>query len=205
MILASHNSWSYAPPQKWYLWPVRFMAKCQNKDIRMQFYSRVRMFDLRVYFSPAGNILVKHGWMTFKVSENKLFDDLSFLDTKVITTGPIYVRVMLEQNIEEEDKMQNYQEDNFKEFCKKLEYSFGNLLFIGGTRKFDEKKVYNFSDPTPVVIHKYSSTTSMFGNNKNKWYAKLDDLWPWIYATTHNATSYANYIDSPNFLMLDFI
>ena len=187
------------------MWPLRFMAKCQNRNIKMQFYSRVRMFDLRVYFSPAGNILIKHGWMTFKVSENQLFDDLSFLNAKTITSGPVYVRIILEQNKREEAAMQNHQETHFCKFCKQLESSFSELCFVGGIRKFDEVKLYQFNYSTPIIIHKYSSTTSMFGNQKDSWYAKLDDWWPWLYAFTHNATSYANYIDNPNFLMLDFI
>ena len=202
MRLASHNSWSYASPKYWYMYPFRFMARCQKQSIPYQWNAGVRMFDLRLFFDKKGNLLVRHGIMSFSISIEKLLADLDYLNRKT-SEGPVYVRVLLEQN--HKVKSQEFQELKFKEFCELLDNSFNKIYFLEGRRKYDWKQLYNFHYITPPIIHCYSSTTSMFGSDKNKWYAKLDDFWPWLYAQIHNADNYAKYLNSDNFIMFDFI
>jgi len=201
MRLASHNSWSYARPKYWYMYPFRFMARCQKHSIINQWNAGVRMFDLRLFFSKDG-LLIRHGILSFDISVEKLLADLQFLNDKG-KQEPVYVRVLLEQN--HKVKSQEYQEEKFTEFCEMIDRTFNKIYFLEGRRKYDWKQLYNSHFITPNITHCYSSTTSMFGSNKNKWYAKLDDFWPWLYAQIHNADNYAKHLGSDNFIMFDFI
>lgn len=204
MILASHNSWSYARPKHWYMYPFRFITKCQSKNIREQWNSGVRMYDLRVFFNEAGNILIRHGIMTFNISSVQLYEDLKFLDDKANTGSTVIVRIILEQN--HENKRQKLMEYYFNIFCSLMENVYSHIHFTEGVRKFDWKTIYHFkASLAPVIEHKYSSTTAMFGGGNSKWYAKFDDFLPWLYAFIHNDYNFAKYIDNSCYLMLDFI
>jgi len=203
MILASHNSWSYHKPKHWYMYPFRFMAKCQNKDIIEQWVSGVRMFDLRIYFDKYGVMQVRHGFMVYDIPFSHLMNDLAFLDGKA-KDEPVYVRVVLEMNKESKFN-QAHQEWNFRRLCGALVEYFKHIKFIEGVRKFDWKEIYHFDDPLPPYIQKYSSTTSIDNKGLNKWYSKLDDWWPWLYAHLHNDHLYGQYIDYEGYLMMDFI
>lgn len=203
MILASHNSWSYANPKYWYMYPFRFMSKCQNKDVIDQWVHGVRMFDLRINFDDYGCMQVRHGIMTFDISYNYLMNDLSFLNNKAKDES-IYLRVILEQN--RPDRLnQNFREWNFRRFCEALAEHFTNIKFIEGVRKFDWKEIYHFNTPKPQILDKYNSATSITNKVNKKWYSKLDDWWPWLYATLYNHDNYGKNIDFEGYLMMDFI
>lgn len=202
MILASHNSWSFKRPKKWYLCPFWFTAKCQSKDIAEQWIRGVRMFDLRLHFDSWGNLQVRHGIMEFNVPYNHLMNDLSFLNGKA-SEEDVYVRVILEQNHISKYN-QTHQEWNFIKMCQSLEEYFPNIKFIEGVRKFDWQVVYQFKNKVPTMLNKYSSTTPLFGEGWH-WYSKLDDWWPWLYAHLHNDHNYGKYIDYDGYLMMDFI
>lgn len=202
MKLASHNSWSYAKPKYWYMYPFRFMVKCQKHSIPNQWNAGVRMFDLRLFFDKKNNLLVRHGIFSFDISPEKLFADLGYLDDRG-KKEPVYVRIILEQN--HHVKSQEYQEQKFISYCEMITKTFKNIYFLEGRRKYDWKQLYNTGFDTPHVTHCYSSTTSMFGSNKDKWYAKIDDFWPWLYAQLRNSKNYAENISKDTFLMLDFI
>ena len=120
-----------------------------------------------------------------------------FLPTDVLDEG------LLEQN--HHVKSQEYQEQKFISYCEMITKTFKNIYFLEGRRKYDWKQLYNTGFGTPHVTHCYSSTTSMFGSNKDKWYAKIDDFWPWLYAQLRNSKNYAENISKDTFLMLDFI
>lgn len=203
MILASHNSWSYAKPKKWYMFPFRFLAKCQGTDIIEQWFNGVRMYDLRVHFDNNGGVKVRHGIMTFSISYSHLMNDLAFLNGKA-KDEDVYVRVILEQNRKSEFN-QEHQEWHFIRFCHSLEEHFVDIRFIEGVRKYDWHTLYTFKANTPNMKHLYSSTTSMFNEDNNKWYSRLDDWWPWLYAHRHNKSNCAKYSNFDGYLMIDFV
>lgn len=203
MILASHNSWA-SKPKHWYMYPFLFMAKCQNKTIEQQWDCGVRMFDLRLFFDSKDRVSVRHGILTFKTCYSGIMHDLSMLQQKAVKDSQtVYVRVMLEQN--HKNKKQDALERNFSRFCALLKECFPHILFFSGARKFDNQQLYDFNTPEPKIIHRYSSTTSLFGEDKRKWYAKIDDFWPWLYAHLHNKESLNKYANEDCYLMLDFI
>jgi hypothetical protein len=185
------------------MYPFLFMAKCQSKNFDQQFFSGVRLFDLRLFFNAKGEVCVRHGILTFKVCYSTIMHDMEILNLMAKDGETVYVRVMLEQN--HYNRNQEALNRHFCQFCRILEESFPAVKFFGGTRKFDYLHLYDFHTPEPPIIHRYSSTTSPFGENKNRWYARLDDFWPWLYAHFHNADSLRRYADTDSYLMLDFI
>lgn len=177
MKLASHNSMTYLKPEKWWMYPFNFMAKCQDKAIDEQYDKGVRWFDLRIGFNKDGIPKFKHGLMTYKANVDSVIEWL-------INKNDVIIRIT-----SEDDK------PGFIDFCRYLENTYGHR-FCGGHRKIDYKKIYNF---TPVIdynlIEKYSSVP---GN------PKIYSIWPWLYAKLHNKENKKNYIKN-SYLMLDFI
>ena len=51
MMFGSHNTFSYAKPKHWFMYPFAFMARCQRIDWKKQYIlHNIRVFDLRVWF-----------------------------------------------------------------------------------------------------------------------------------------------------------
>lgn len=192
-ILGSHNSLSYKTPIKWWMRPLAFMARCQKADLYDQYYKYgARVFDIRVRFEKRGCIEFAHGFFTYG---GWIYGTLTELNSYAASTKEkIYVRIMLEQNHKSED--QQFQDYKFKELCKGIEeYKYPkltNIIFFGGARKYDEKKLYTFKTESkaPTLDHKYSSATSFF-KSKSRFLAILDDWFPWLYARTHNKKNIA--------------
>jgi len=66
--------------------------------------------------------------------------------------------------------------------------------------------VYPFKDNIDLpIMELYSSVTTISGPQSHKWYARLDDLFPRLYAFLHNKHLLNKYRDAPVTLMLDFI
>lgn len=156
MKLASHNTMSYLKPKHWYLYPFRFIAKCQNKTIKEQYKSGVRWFDIRVSFDKNNNPEFRHGLMIFKGDFFKIFD---YLNTK----DDVIVRILLEKN----SPLYFY-------LCEHLERKYINIKFCGGKRKSDWKQIYEFKNEVKYTLEEnYASMPS-----NPKWYS----LWPWLYS-----------------------
>lgn len=200
MNIGSHNSLSYKYPEKWWMRPFHFVAKCQNVDFIQQYNLGVRVFDLRIAFGSDGFVQVKHGYMVFKVSGLYLDSFLKFLDEK----GDCYLRVILEFNSKPKDI--DYQEYRFKQTCEFLEKAYSNIKFFGGNRKYDWKVIYEFKNKdVPTLVDRYSSTTSLFKSD-NKFLRIVDDIWPWLYARLMNKKNFAEFDkNSKDYLFTDFV
>lgn len=182
MKLGTHNSMSYLPPKKWWMYPFRFIAKCQNKSIEEQYKLGARMFDIRISFD--GLIPeFRHGYMSFKGNVEEVFNYLNSLNTN------IFIRLLLEI-----DKPNNAQENLFISKCVKWETEYCNLKFFCGRRKYDWKQVYKFRADDKDIIQKVSSMTG----------TKLDDWCPWLYARFFNRKNFKerNYF---KWTIFDFI
>lgn len=176
---------SYLPPKKWYLYPFKFMAKCQNCSIEEQYKLGARMFDLRVRYDKNNMPEFRHGSMAFKGNVENV---LQYLNS---TKAKTYVRLLLEVN---NNKDLNRQELLFSIDCSKWENTYKGITFFCGRRKFDWKQVYKFKADDIKVIQKVSSMTGTV----------LDDWCPWLYAKLFNKKNYKEW-DSKNWLLLDFI
>ena len=200
MKIASHNSWSFAKPANLISRLLRFTAKCQTLNIQQQYDLGIRMFDLRIKPRINRTWTVNHGLVKFKVDVLK---DLEWLNNKATLEDPIYIRVVEEFN--SECYAQIFYDKAFCEIVEDLSEQFLFLDFVGGYRKYDWKKLCdNLEDIS--IVERYSSVTSLTETHRNnhKWYAKLDDLYPFLYAKLHNKKLREEYKNS-EWLMIDFV
>jgi hypothetical protein len=162
-------------------------------DIRAQYRLGVRVFDIRLWFDKNGLPLVRHGWMTFKCSIDDLRKILGWLNEK----GDTSVRLILETPpfLLTPDPLAVMTEKKFyfTTFCTTLINTFKQVKFFG----FRDKKTWEIilNDRTseePVLIDRYSSTTSIFTGKpleSRGWRRKVgfvDDLFPWLFARLWN-------------------
>ena len=191
MKISSHNSWSYNRPKKTWMRMTKFAAKCQNLTIKEQYDLGVRCFDLRVRFDDLGQAYVCHGLIEY---ETRFWDDLSMLNQLSKEGDEIYIRVMLEDLKNTEDKESQF--FFYEKFCDCIEHVYANLKFWGGWCKYEwrDKWCYHFKTKEPKVIELYSSVTGTV----------LDDLYPYYYAKRNNKINRKRDMDC-DFLMIDFI
>lgn len=201
MIIGSHNSLSYAKTKKWYMKPFAWMARCQKVDLHDQFYKYgVRYFDVRIDYKKDGTRVFKHGSAIWDL---KVWEVIPTLNKMANTVNePVYVRVILENNFKSHD--QAFKDKEFIEDCAWFKDTYENLIFVGGRRKYDWERLYDFKTKEPTLDDKYSSTTHPFGGDKKSIFAKIDDFWPWFYAKTHNKKHYKEGTKE-DVLFLDFV
>lgn len=202
MILGSHNSMSYKSIRQWWLKPFFWAARCQSASLFDQFvFYGVRVFDFRVRFNKSGDITFAHGPIEYTGTVPNYLTILDHMASK-FKDQPTYCRIILECNARMKD--QDLQDEHFCYFCEDMEQKFKNIIFFGGNRKYDWKKLYNFASQGPSLDDKYSSTTILSGENNYTKLAKLDDLWPWLYAKLNNKKNKRKGTDK-DCLFIDFV
>jgi hypothetical protein len=179
-------------------------------NIRAQYSLGVRVFDIRLWFDKDGRPLVKHGWITFRCSVEKLSGILGWLNEK----GDTSVRLILETPpfLLTPDPLAVMTEKKFyfTTFCTTLINTFKRVKFFG----FRDKKTWEtiLGDRTndePVLIDRYSSTTSIFTGKpleSKGWRRKvgfIDDLFPWLFARVWNKKIRKEVVG--DILFLDFV
>lgn len=183
MILGSHNTMSYLPPKTWWGKLLRFTARCQSANLYDQFHKYgCRVFDFRIRYDKRGDLTFAHGIVEFHGNVTTYLNELNSYASTV--DEPVYVRIILECNNPLSD--QELQEEHFGYFCGNLKDTYPNLTFFGGRCKYDWTKLYEFYTVEPELDDKYSSTTELFGGSHGSLRAKIDDIWPWLYAKLHN-------------------
>lgn len=201
MILGSHNSLSFCRVKQWYLRPITFMGRCQKSDLNEQFNTfGARYFDIRVTFDKRGEPIPAHGIFHWDYDVDVALCELN--EYAENTGEKVYVRLILEQNSKK--KNQARYDKLFKLFCSYTQLFYKHLTFVGGNRKYDWKKLYDFGTEEPELDDKYSSTTRLFGERKHNFIDKLDDLWPWLYAKIHNKKLYSVGTNK-HVLLIDFL
>lgn len=180
MEIGTHNAMSYLPPKKWYLYPFRFIAKCQSLSIEKQFNKGIRLFDIRISYDKKHNLEFRHGLMAFK---GDVYKTLNWLNSQ---NEPIKIRLILETK--EEDIVQ---EILFIIDIYKFQSEFPNLTFYEGRRKYDWHKLVDLPDLEVIQL-----ISSMQGN-------KID--WPWLYAKKHNKKNFKKYAEEITPILFDFI
>lgn len=183
MKLASHDTMTYLPPKKWYLYPFRFMARCQSKSIYEQYEDYgIRFFDLRVAFTKDAEPEFRHGLIAYKANVDEV---LNYLNEK----GDVTARIIYEKG------------DNdflFTDYCKFIEREYPNIKFCEGRKKKGWNVLYDFKNEVSYE-DKYSSN-----NYKGTTGTILDDWFPWIYARFNNKRNIKKGTDK-EYLMIDFV
>ena len=65
-MLGSHNSLTYLPCRKWWMYLINQTAKCQNKTLSEQFHDGVRYFDIRLKWDRKEGWVIAHGLIEYK-------------------------------------------------------------------------------------------------------------------------------------------
>lgn len=195
--LASHNSFTYLKPRKWYMRPFGFIAKCQSKSIKEQYGLNARLFDVRIAYDSKHRSFLKHGLISYNQLED-MMNDLYWLDSRSSKKDPVYIRLILERNkpifnTSKTATKRVIEETFFIGTCLYLKKLLPNIKFIGGVRKYDWVCLHSFGNKTPDMEADFSSVKG----------SKLNDLWPWLYAKLHNKK--AKKSCKKKWLMLDFI
>ena len=188
---ASHDTMTYLKPKSIWLRPFHFMAKTQKYDYKEQYEKyNARMFDIRIKYNTKLDIWeFAHGSMTFKF-DGEIEQIFEYFNS---CTDNVYLRMVLEYN----RPVKNIEEitEKYIAYCDELKNKYANIIFFEYRRKYDWKQVYKYEGmPYPTF---YQAISSMTGS-------KCDDLWPWLYARTHNKDNVEQWTDK-EWLMLDFI
>ena len=188
MKLASHNSWSYLTPKKWWMKLIKFTAKCQRTNIIEQYLVYdVRYFDLRVRFDKC-NLQVVHGKIIYDISEEELYKQLRFLNNN----EDCVVRVILD--IRDKDKVTSSSIYSFNHFCDYLVTKYKDITFVCGECLATKEVIYDFKQSVSCE-EKYASVC------KPK---LIDDWYPLWYAKRNNHKNIQKGTDK-DYLMLDFV
>lgn len=180
MEIGTHNSMSYLEPKRWYMYPFRFIAKCQSMPINEQYKKGIRLFDIRISYNKNNYPEFRHGSMAFK---GDVFEILTWLNNQ---GDPIKIRLILEEK--NESKLR---ESLFIGDVSKFKVLFPNLTFYEGRRKFDWKQIADL--PTLDI-------TQLVGSMSGKLIYKI---YPKLYAKKYNDKNINTYLDIKP-LLIDF-
>ena len=197
-MLGSHNSLTYLPCRKWWMYLINWAAKCQSKTLNTQFHDGAKYFDFRVRFKD-GKPVIAHGLIEYKGNIDYMVANLNYLAEYFKET--IYLRFVLEYNKIPEDFAS--QMASLVDLVRYYRGKYPNITYTYVMSKWNEQKVatyYSKDTDTPTLIHKYSSVL------KEKRF-----LWiPYWYAKLHNKKTrktfeYVLEDEDSKVLMLDFV
>lgn len=197
-MLGSHNSLTYLPCRKWWMYLINWAAKCQSKTLNTQFHDGAKYFDFRVRFKD-GKPVIAHGLIEYKGNIDYMVANLNYFAEYFKET--IYLRFVLEYNKIPEDFAS--QIASLVNLVRYYRGKYPNITYTYIMSKWNEQKVatyYSKDTDTPTLIHKYSSVL------KEKRF-----LWiPYWYAKLHNKKNrktFKNTLEDKanRVLMLDFV
>lgn len=197
-MLGSHNSLTYLPCRKWWMYLINWAAKCQSKTLNEQFHNGAKYFDFRIRFKD-GKPVIAHGLIEYKGNIDYMVANLNYFAEYFKET--IYLRFVLEYNKIPEDFAS--QIASLVNLVRYYRGKYPNITYTYIMSKWNEQKVatyYSKDTDTPTLIHKYSSVL------KEKRF-----LWiPYWYAKLHNKKNrkaFKHVLEDKDskVLMLDFV
>ena len=206
MIIGLHNTFSGLKPEKFWLAPFNFIAKCQYKDAEKTLGSLLYdgydiCIDLRIYFKynlplmsqTDYEVCIAHGAMSYKTPKDFIFDTLDRLSyTAKGLNRKVYVRVILE-------KETNLVLDKlcFSKFCFNLKRNHPDIIFYGGVFKPTWERLYDFKNNLEVDTVQYVGSMA----ENARWYEKFI---PYLYARRKNLDNLKNVTDESKIYLFDF-
>ena len=142
MVLGSNNSLTYNKPLDFISRIFYKFGRCQEIPYNEQYeYYGVRYFDIKVYFDKHHRIVVKNGSYIYPIT--LLYQMLDYFDNR----GDVIIKITLDMSFNE-CMMDDYKsiEKKFIETCNMLNSIYHNIEFRGGSRKFDSKVLYEFTN-----------------------------------------------------------
>lgn len=195
-MLGSHNSLSYLPCRKWWMYLINWTTKCQSKTLSKQFHSGVRYFDIRLKWNDKKeDWVIAHGLIEYKGNIRRVLETIDSLAK--FYNEKVYVRFLLEYNKRPNDEATKILKLSSFVRCMRGEYS--NIMYHLVETKWDEKIIETYSDDI-ILVHAYSSVLE---------YKRF--FWiPYWYAKLHNKENRKTFKitleDKVNrVLLLDFV
>lgn len=171
-MLGSHNSLTYLPCRKWWMYLINWAAKCQSKTLTSQFHDNVRYFDFRVRFDKDGKPVIAHGLIEYKGNIEDYILILNELAKHFDET--VFVRFVLEFNKEPKDWFR--QSMLLNNLLQEFRGKYHNLTYDYSMTKWNEQDLIRYNPNMIYLFHRYSSTL--------RW---KRFLWiPYWYAKLHN-------------------
>lgn len=194
-MLGSHNSLSYLPCKRWWMYLINWAAKCQSKTLSEQFHDGVRYFDIRLKWDDKECWVIAHGLIEYKGNIRRVLETLDSLADYY--NERIYVRFLLEYNKRPDDEATKI--IKLRNFVRYARGEYSNIMYHLIETKWDEKVIERYSNNI-VLIHSYSSVLG--------W--KRFFLIPYWYAKFHNKENrktFKNILEDKanRVLMLDFV
>ena len=194
-MLGSHNSLSYLPCRKWWMYLINWAVKCQSKTLSEQFHDGVRHFDIRLKWDDKEGWVIANGLIEYKGNIRRVLETLDSLadyyDEK------LYVRFLLEYNKRPDDEATKI--IKLRNFVRYARGEYSNIMYHLIETKWDEKVIEIYSNNV-ILIHSYSN---ILGWKRFFWI-------PYWYAKFHNKENrktFKNILEDKanRVLMLDFV
>lgn len=200
LIIGSNNSMTYLQPSNRYGKLFRFKNKYQRKTIKEQYFEyNVRAFDIKISINNRGKSYFKNN--KAKYENYSVFEHLSFLNDR----KDCIVKMTLDET-EYDYKKGNIEfiEDKFKYICHIFEMCYPNISFIGGTRAFDGKVIYEFEN------NEYTNyiNKELYPSNESIFRKKLRKACPYLHAKMYNEENIIDQIGirrSPTIMFIDYV
>lgn len=205
-IIGFHNFFTSLKIRHWWMNPFSYFAKCQHSNdlitsLATALQGKVQSdicFDMRVYYDPkAMSFKPAHGSMSYKWPNLRhIWGYLNTIEDlqKDGILRRVYIRIILER--------EGYEEE-FKLFCKDLEYFYPDFIFYGGVCKKGWVPLYHFKNDDNIELR----TTQYVGSMAEdaRWYERFI---PILYAKRMNVKNLQkckDFSDSDTIMLFDFI
>ena len=205
-IIGFHDFFTSLKIRHWWMKPFSYFAKCQHsKDLITSLATALQgktqsdiCFDMRVYYDPkAMSFKPAHGSMSYKWPNLRhIWGYLNTIEDlqKDGILKRVYIRIILER--------EGYEEE-FKLFCKDLEYHYPDFIFYGGVCKKGWVPLYHFKNDDNIELRTTQYVGSMASDAR--WYERFI---PILYAKRMNVKNLQkckDFSDSDTIMLFDFI
>jgi hypothetical protein len=137
-MTATHDSLTAYPVKSWWLRPLNFLCKCQDKTLEEQYAAGARSFDLR-FAKWRGEWYAAHGAMIYDI---RLWEVMNLLgDLSYDNSEPVYFRALCEDTF--------FRKSDTKELAKAINrmlvYFHGDYLrplYVRSKRTWETVKEY---------------------------------------------------------------
>jgi len=195
MIKASHNTFSYTTPLRWWLRPFAFVGKCQSKTLWEQFRDGVRVFDLRVRKNKRGEYVIAHNAFEYVEDFTVIQTILEWLDGEADVSGErVFIRLLHE--VRNKHQAKHSAQAHFAWFCEWAVREFPHLTFMGGQRVMDWQQDYEFPSYNNIeYIERHCSVC----------WPKYMHWCPWLFAKLKNKKIEKEFEGKRETVFMDFI
>lgn len=198
-MIGSHNTMTYLKPKSWWMRPLIWMGRCQDKTYQEQYKSGVKAFDVRVFWDDEGELEFRHGMFAF--SGEGFSDFLKFCQQK-----DIIVRLLFEERKfpaylrKRSEKLALF--ERFINLCEWVEETYPYLKLTCCKNTETGQVLYEPKTKELKQYHFYSSQTSLWEK-----FPRFDDLWPRLYSMIRNKKHLrtTQILDSNSITWLDFV